>query len=250
MTRPSDFQAARDRLAVALDVPDLERAKALARTLAGEVGWLKVGGELFTRAGPEALAVARDAARVFLDTKLHDIPNTVAGAVRAAVHHGVDMLTLHASGGSVMLRAARTAADEAARAAGRRPPWLLGVTVLTSLDAPAVAEVGVEGPLADQVERLAALCQRAGLDGVVCSPAEAERVRGRLGPELRLVVPGIRDPADAADDQARTASCEQAIRAGADVLVVGRPVLRASDPASAARRFVEAIGKALDAAGT
>ncbi len=247
MTRPSDFQAARDRLAVALDVPDLERAKALARTLAGEVGWLKVGGELFTRAGPEALAVARDAARVFLDTKLHDIPNTVAGAVRAAVHHGVDMLTLHASGGRAMLRAAREAADEAG---GGRPPRLLGVTVLTSLDAPALREVGVDGPLPDQVERLAALCQRAGLDGVVCSPVEAERIRTRMGRSLQLVVPGIRDPADAVDDQARTASCEQAIRAGADVLVVGRPILLASDPVAAARRFVEAIGKALDAAET
>jgi len=241
-----DLGSARDRLAVALDVPDLERAESLIKRLAGEPGWLKVGAELFTASGPAALAAARANARVFLDTKLHDIPNTVARAVAAATHHGVGMLTLHAGGGRDMLRAAREAADEAAAAAGTRPPALVAVTVLTSFTEAALREVGVASALDEQVARLVDLALAAGLDGVVCSPREAAAIRQRAaGTPLRIVTPGIRPADSPADDQARAATPAAAIAAGADVLVVGRPVLRASDPAAAARDLVRAIDRAL-----
>ncbi len=239
---------ASDRLAVGLDVPDLAAAEALIASLAGVPGWLKVGSELFTAVGPPALEAAGRGARVFLDTKLHDIPNTVARSVAAATRHGVGMLTLHASGGGAMLRAAAEAAAEAADAAGRPPPLLVGVTVLTSLSAGELKEVGVAaGEVEEQVARLVDLCLSAGLDGVVTSPHEAAAVRRLAGDALRIVTPGVRSANWPADDQARTATAGAAVAAGADLVVVARPVIHAPDPARAARQLVAEIEAALAA---
>lgn len=233
---------ARERIAIALDLPRLDQAEALLERLAGRVGWFKVGGELFTAAGPAAIAAARHRGRVFLDTKLHDIPHTVAAAVRAAARQGVGLLTLHASGGRAMLAAARAAADEFPPA---DRPRLLAVTVLTSLDEGALHEVGVAGTLPEHVARLVDLARDAGIDGFVCSPHEARAVRARAGEAAFIVTPGVRTSRDPSDDQRRTASCEEAIRAGSDLLVIGRPVLRAPDPRAEADLAREAVRKAL-----
>jgi orotidine-5'-phosphate decarboxylase len=241
----SRIESARDRLAIALDVPTLAEAEALIERLGGVPGWLKVGAELFTAAGPPALAAAGRRAKVFLDTKLHDIPNTVARAVAAATRHGVSMLTLHAGGGGAMLRAAREAAADAAAACGGPRPALVAVTVLTSFSSSVLEEVGVAGAeVEDQVARLVDLAVAAGLDGVVASPWEAASVRRRAGESLRIVTPGIRPQDWPADDQARAASAAEAIAAGSDVLVVGRPVLLATDPAAAARSLIGEIEQA------
>lgn len=239
------FESARDRLAVALDVDNLDEAESLVESLAGVPGWLKVGGELFTVAGPPALAAAGKHARVFLDTKLHDIPNTVARTVGAATRHGVAMLTLHTTGGSDMLRAARAAAEEAAAAGDLPRPLLLGVTVLTSFSSAGIREVGFSAAVvSDQVARMVDLAVESGIDGVVASPHEAAAIRSRAGADFRIVTPGIRPEGWPADDQARTATASEAIEAGADLLVVGRPVLRAPDPSDAARRLVGEIERA------
>jgi orotidine-5'-phosphate decarboxylase len=241
-------RSARDRLAIALDVPRLDVAEDLVRRLEGVPGWLKVGAELFTAVGPASLAAAGSVARIFLDAKLHDIPNTVAGAVAAATRHGVGMLTLHAAGGIAMLRAAREAAEETADAIGGPRPLLIGVTVLTSLSPADLKDLGFQADsVEDQVARMLDLAQSAGLDGVVASPREAAEVRRRAGPGLVIVTPGVRPQGAAGDDQRRTASAGEAILAGADLLVVGRPVARAADPAAAARQLVREIEAALDA---
>ncbi len=244
------FASARDRLAVALDVPTLEAARNLTERLDGAAGWLKVGAELFTAAGPLAVEEAARSARVFLDTKFHDIPNTVAGAVAAATRGGVSMLTVHACGGSAMLRAAREAAEDAAAAYGVARPLLVGVTVLTSFAAAGLAEVGIEVEGVDrQVDRLVDLAVESGLDGIVTSPVEVAALRRRFGrKELALVTPGIRPVGWPTDDQSRTASALDAISAGADLLVVGRPVVRAEDPGQAALHLVAEIERALVAA--
>jgi orotidine-5'-phosphate decarboxylase len=229
--------APRERLIVALDTPDLAAAEALVERLAGVVSYFKVGSALFTAAGPPAVEmVRRRGARVFLDLKYHDIPTTVAGAVEAAARLGVALLTVHASGGAAMLRAAA----EAARAAGPDRPRIAAVTVLTSLDRAALqGELGVPVAVEGHAVHLAALARGAGCDGVVASPREAARLRailGRaiLGPRALIVTPGIRLAGGAADDQARTATPAIAVRAGADYLVVGRPITAAADPAAAA----------------
>ena len=242
------FASARDRLAVALDVPRLDTAEDLVRRLAGAAGWLKIGSELFTSVGPAALAAAGSASRVFLDTKLHDIPNTVAGAVSSATRHGVGMLTLHAAGGVSMLRAAREAAERTAAETGGTRPLLIGVTVLTSLSPADLKELGFDaGSVEEQVARLVELVLAAGLDGVVASPREAAAVRRRAGAALRIVTPGVRAAGAQGDDQRRTASAAAAIDAGADLSVVGRPGVRAPDPAAAARGLVREIEVALGA---
>jgi orotidine-5'-phosphate decarboxylase len=244
----SEFESARDRLAVALDVESLEQAEAVVEALADVPGWLKVGGELFTVAGPPAIAAAGKCAKVFLDTKLYDIPNTVARTVAAATRHGVSMLTLHTSGGSDMLRAAREAAADAAAAGDRPRPVLVGVTVLTSLSSAALSEMGFAAAVvADQVMRMVDLALESGIDGVVASPHEATAIRSRAGAEFRIVTPGIRPEGWPADDQARTATAAGAIAAGSDLLVVGRPVLRAPDPAAAARQLIGEIERACGA---
>jgi orotidine-5'-phosphate decarboxylase len=241
-TRPP---TARERVLVALDVESLEASQALLDRLAGAVRGVKIGTQLFTSAGPAAVEAARKRdLRVFLDLKFHDIPNTVAGAVREATRLGVFMLNVHASGGAAMLRAAAEAAARGAADFRVARPIVLGVTVLTSLDRRALdRELGVPASVEAHVLRLAELARDAGLDGCVASPQEIGLLRGTLGPRWVIVTPGIR-PAERGDDQKRVATPEAALRAGADYLVIGRPITAASDPAAAAA----AILTSLDAA--
>jgi orotidine-5'-phosphate decarboxylase len=229
---------ARDRLFVALDTTDLERAARLARELAGRVGGLKVGKEFFTAHGPDGLRAAVGGEPLFLDLKFHDIPNTVAGAVRAAMRLSPRILNVHASGGRAMMEAARDALREGADDAGVEPPWLVAVTVLTSLDDADLAAVGQQGPAAEQVVRLARLAQDCGLDGVVCGPREIAPLRAACSPDFKLVVPGIRPAWAASGDQKRVMTPKAAVAAGADVIVVGRPITAAEDPLDAAEKIV------------
>lgn len=230
-------EAARNLLIVALDVPDAAAATVLVDRLDDTCLWFKVGLELFVAAGPAVLEpLLRRGHKVFLDLKLHDIPNTVAGAVRSAASLGASMLTLHAAGGPAMLQAAREAA-----AASPNAPELLAVTVLTSMDATQLASIGVPGPPAGQVELLARMGLAAGLNGFVCSPQEVQTLRTLAGPDATLVIPGIRPAGAAAGDQKRIATPTHALRQGASYLVVGRPITQAPDPAQAAQAILEEI---------
>lgn len=214
----------------AIDTTDLAIAQTWARQLDGRVGLLKLGLAFYLAHGAAGVRAVTDKP-VFLDLKLHDIPNTVAGGVTAVLPLGAAMLTLHAGGGSAMIAAARNAAE----AAGAARPKLLAVTVLTSLSAEALAETGVADSPAGQVLRLAKLALKAGADGLVCSPQEVSLLRAEIGPEPLLVVPGIRPVGAAAGDQARTLTPREALAAGADWLVIGRPITGVADPAGAAR---------------
>jgi orotidine-5'-phosphate decarboxylase len=219
-----------DRLIVALDSPSAADAMRLAGQLAGTCRWVKVGLELYISAGQVVVDSLLEAGfQVFLDLKLHDIPNTVAGAVRSAVASGASMLTVHTLGGPAMLAAAQKAANETPDA-----PLLLGVTVLTSMDASQLSAVGISGTPSEAVARLATVGQSAGLKGFVCSPEEVASLRQKLGPKITLVTPGIRPAGSAAGDQRRIATPGDALRAGADYLVVGRPITQAADPRAAA----------------
>ena len=226
-----------ERILCAMDTADLGAALDLAKVLAGQIGGLKIGKQLFTAHGPEAVAQITGAGhQVFLDLKYHDIPATVAAAVSASIDLGCFVLTVHASGGAEMLRAAASAA-----AASANPPLVVGVTVLTSLDDSDLDTVGQSGPVARQVLRLAELSRDCGLDGVVCSPWEIAVLRGKLGRDFKLIVPGVRPDWSSADDQKRIMTPVDAIAAGADYLVIGRPITRAADPAEAARRIADEI---------
>ena len=230
-----------NRILAALDFPDAASALAMAERIRGHVGGLKIGKQLFTAEGPALVRrLTERGDRVFLDLKFHDIPNTVAGAIGSALSLGVWMVNVHASGGRAMMTAAREAAEKATPAGGTRA-LVIGVTVLTSLDAAALKETGVDAAPADQVARLARLARESGLDGVVCSPQEIALVRRECGADFLIVTPGIRGASDAKGDQARTATPEGAVRAGADYLVVGRPITGASDPREAADRIASEI---------
>jgi orotidine-5'-phosphate decarboxylase len=226
----------KDRLAVALDLANEHDALHLVDRLGDTCQWFKVGMELYYAAGNNIVKKLRDRGfDIFLDLKLHDIPNTVAGAVRSATEAGASLLTVHAMGGRAMM----TAAAEAASAPGS--PRLLAVTVLTSMDANELAGIGITASPADQVLRLAKLAQASGIDGMVCSPEEVAMLRKQTGPGTLLVIPGIRPAGTEVGDQKRIATPAQAIADGASMLVVGRPVTRAADPAAAARAILEEI---------
>ena len=232
----------RNPIIAALDVPTAEQALKLAREIAPAVGAFKIGGELFTAAGPDIVRRVRDTgAAVFLDLKFHDIPNTVAQAVAAAVRLDVQMLTLHTCGGVEMMRAAEKSAQETALQSGRNAPLVLGVTVLTSSDSATLSEIGCEPNVGKQVERLASLAARAGLRGLVCSPLELTALRQILPKEFQLVTPGIRTGAEKADDQKRTLTPREALDAGASWLVIGRPIYAAGNPRAAAEMILESI---------
>lgn len=235
---------ARERLALAADLPLLE-AQALYEKVAPYVGVAKVGLSLFVEHGPAAVeGFLRLGARVFLDLKLHDIPNTVENAARAAGELGVSFLTVHASGGEAMLRASARGVREGAARKGLSAPRLLAVTVLTSLSDAELADIGYREGAQGAVPRLADLCARAGVDGLVCSPREAEALRARLGPQVFLCTPGIRPAGSAAGDQARAETPTFAARAGANLLVVGRPIYAAPDPVAAARAIHDEVSAA------
>ena len=223
-----------ERICVALDFPSWREAEPFARTVAPGVGILKVGLEMFAAEGPAAVRAAATLGRpVFLDLKLHDIPNTVEGAARSAAASGASLLTVHASGGPAMVAAAVKGAGGKLR--------VLAVTVLTSLDAAALRAVGLDGPPEAAVVRLARLAVDAGAGGLVCSPHEVRAVRAAVGPGPLLVVPGVRPAGAAKGDQARVATPAEAVAAGADVIVLGRPLRDAPDPLAAAREIAAGL---------
>ncbi len=233
----------RNPIIVALDVPTSEKAVDLAHRLVGAVGAFKIGSELFTVAGPDMVRQIRAIGiPVFLDLKYHDIPNTVAKAVEGAVRLDVQMLTIHTCGGSAMMEAAEKAAQRTASELGRPAPLVLGVTVLTSFDSNGLAEVGFQANVGHQVERLAGLAARCGLRGLVCSPLEIISLRQLLPSSIQLVTPGIRPPDSAKDDQKRTLTPAEAMKAGADWLVIGRPIYAAVDPRAAAESILASLG--------
>jgi orotidine-5'-phosphate decarboxylase len=224
---------------VALDFPDEASANALVDRLEPSLCRLKVGKELFTRCGPDLIRRLQGRGfEVFLDLKFHDIPNTVAAACAAAADLGVWMVNLHCSGGARMMAAARERLERCARR-----PLLIGVTVLTSLDAEDLAAVGCPGDPAQRVLRLAELGQRAGLDGVVCSPREAAAVRAERGPGFILVTPGVRPSVTAGDDQKRVMTPADALAQGATYLVIGRPITAAPDPMAALESIERSLGR-------
>jgi orotidine-5'-phosphate decarboxylase len=233
------------QLLIALDVDSGARALELAKQLRDLAGGFKIGSRLFTTEGPDLVRrLVGSGAPVFLDLKFHDIPNTVAQAVEAATATGVWMLNVHASGGVPMMQAAARAAAETAAREGRQRPIVIGVTVLTSMDATTLASIGVQRPLLDQVVTLATMAREAGLDGVVASPQETAAIRAACGPDFSIVTPGIRGASagTSRDDQSRTMGPAEAIKAGASYIVVGRPIIAAADPRGAAAAIVEELG--------
>lgn len=244
----------RSSLIVALDFDSLSSAVKFAKQIADLVGMFKIGKQLFTAAGPEVVRqVAALGPGVFLDLKYHDIPNTVAGAVlSAAAISGVQLVNIHALGGSAMMAAAVQAVN-AVTAMGEDRPRLLAVTILTSMDQKAMREVGISGVPKDRVLKLARLAKKAGVDGVVASVEEARAIRKACGPDFLIATPGVRPKGEAGsakktagrkDDQSRTATPAEAIRAGADFLIVGRPILTAADPRAAAQEIVDEMAAA------
>ncbi len=235
---------AASRVIVALDC-DAARARALADQLSGHATWLKVGMTLFYQAGPSIVREFADAGfKVFVDLKLHDIPHQVHGAAAALATGGASMMTVHALGGKAMMDAARAGVDEACAAAiipDAERPRLIAVTVLTSIDAAALATMGVTRALPEQATALAEQAIASGLDGIVCSPREAAAMRGALGRDRLVVTPGVRPTGSAGDDQARMATPATALRAGASHVVIGRPITRSGDPTAAFEAIVHEI---------
>ena len=229
----------RERLILALDVDDLERVKALVSLLGSKVGMFKVGKQLFTHAGPQAVKLIQGmGGEVFLDLKFHDIPNTVAKAAIEATRLGVKMFNVHASGSLEMMRLTVREVSRVCRQEGLRRPIMLAVTVLTSLNKSDLQRVGVDGEVADQVIRLALLTRQAGMDGVVASPQEVAPIRAACGRRFIIVSPGVRPQRAKRNDQRRVMTPEEAIRAGADYIVVGRPIMEAKDPMRAAQEII------------
>lgn len=244
-----ELMKARDKLIVALDVDSADRALALFEALREVAGMFKVGSQLFTAAGPDIVRkiVARGG-RVFLDLKFHDIPNTVAAAGIEATRLGVSIFNVHALGGAEMMKRAAEAVAETAEREGMAKPKVIAVTVLTSLDQSSLEQIGISGEPRSVAERLARTAAACGLDGVVASAQEIEAIRNAItNPDFLIVTPGIRSTNSPRDDQRRTLSAAEAIRAGADYLVVGRLILTADDPVDRARQFVEEIASALPA---
>ena len=242
----ADWQTsdARERVIVALDL-EHDAALALARELKGHAGWMKVGMTLFYECGPQVVSELKELGfRIFLDLKFHDIPHQVRGAARSAALTGADLMSVHSLGSAAMLRAAREGADEAAAQRGAAVS-LVGITVLTSMDQEALGSIGVDGSVADEVDRLASLAYASGANGVVCSPQEAGRLRALLGADALIVTPGVRPAGAALGDQSRVATPGDAMRAGASHVVVGRPITAADDPVAACDAIVAEIAQAL-----
>ena len=227
-----------DRIFVALDTTDTSQACKLVEKIQGRVGGIKLGKEFFTANGPQGVRdVSTLGVPIFLDLKFHDIPNTVAGAVRAALPLNPFMLNLHASGGAAMIAAAAKAADEG----NDNRPMMLAVTVLTSLGDTDLNAMGVSGTAREQVVRLAKMAQENGMDGVVCSAHEVMTLRGACGKNFKLIVPGIRPAWAATDDHMRVVTPAEAVAMGADYLVIGRPITKADDPLAAVERIREEL---------
>ena len=234
-----------DKLIVALDVDDLNSAKEIVDKLYPIVNIFKVGSQLFTNIGPAAVELAKNkGADVFLDLKFHDIPNTVANAARAATRLDVFMLNLHVQGGFGMMKTAAIAVKEEAKRLNIKPPIVLGVTVLTSIGEKDLKDLEIRKGVKSQVTYLAKLAKEAGLDGVVASAEEIQPIRWTCGDDFIIVVPGVRPEWAAKDDQKRTATPAEAIKLGADYIVVGRPILEAQDPKSAAEKIIKEINEA------
>ncbi len=234
--------AARDRIIFPLDVGDTASARMWVERLGRHVGWFKVGLELFTAAGPEVVELITSSGfKCFLDLKFHDIPNTVAGAVRSAVRLKAQMMTIHISGGSEMIRAALQAAKDESEACGLPRPGIIGVSVLTSLGRDDLPTLGIDRSLQDQVSCLVELAVKEGIDGIVCSPADLPFVRARVREDTVVITPGVRPQWSEAGDQKRIATPREAVDAGADLLVIGRPISRSPDPVAAVKRIIAEI---------
>lgn len=235
-------QNAKEKIIFALDVEHFTEAQRWVNLLKGHVGMFKVGKQLFTHAGPKVVdMIHQKGGKVFLDLKFHDIPNTVARAGAEATKLNVSMFNLHALGGFEMMKKTVETSRSTAKSLGIQKPIILAVTILTSLDDEGLKEVGLQGPLVEEVIRLALLSQRAGMDGVVASPQEIEPIREKCGEKFLIVTPGIRLTSDKRDDQKRTLTPKEAIALGADYLVIGRPIKEAKDPLEAIQKILEDI---------
>ncbi len=232
----------KDKIIFALDVEHFGEAQQWVNRLKDRIGIFKVGKQLFTHAGPKVVDMIRQKGqKVFLDLKYHDIPNTVAKAGEEATRLGVAMFNLHALGGVEMMKKTVEASRSVAKELGIPKPIILAVTILTSMDQDSMKEVGIQGPIQDEVGRLASLSLKAGVDGVVASPQEIGIIRQKCGEKFLIVTPGIRHPSDKKDDQKRTMSPKEAITAGANYLVIGRPIKEAKDPLEAVQKIIEDI---------
>ncbi|MDI7260012.1 MAG: orotidine-5'-phosphate decarboxylase [Thermodesulfobacteriota bacterium] len=239
---PLPIISPKNRIIFALDVEHFSEAQRWVNLLKDQVGLFKVGKQLFTHSGPKVIdMICQKGQKVFLDLKYHDIPNTVAKAGEEATKHQVTMFNLHALGGFEMMRKTVEASRAVTKNLGIPRPLILAVTILTSMDEEGLKEIGVQGPLDEEVGRLALLSQKAGVDGVVASPREIGIIRQRCGQKFLIVTPGIRHPSEKQDDQKRTLSPGEAIRAGADYLVIGRPIKEAKDPVEAVQKIIEDI---------